>query len=615
MLFFKKKLHFSLSNEYFLFTAIVLSLVCFISASFFIYSYYLYSKQKTASIVNLATLISYEINDIFEENENILKFFGHKIADKIDSNDLHNIANLLISTVDLNIKKMTKSYISWVNTEGKLTVSGKHGILKDKFPDIKNRKYFVTAKNNPWKMQISDPDKSIFSNDNILPTGIGIQNKSGKFIGYLVLGLRIDHINRYLAKIIDAQKISYILFNNDYKRITSSEIFQDNLYDSIDFKKLSNLTSKNVDVVVIPEKFKVNNFEYTHLIKVANYPFYILAGFDTNYYKQEFLYKVSSRLVELLLIGIFCLILLYFFRKKIILPITNLADLAFEISKGKLNTTIPKQNSIEMYKLAKGLSQVVRSMKKTEDYKQKLELANKIAKDSDLARSEFIKKMQYEFGSYLREIYFYAHFICKYLESNSITEEQIVKSTNKIQEIVMLIYNKTSTTLERNHFNLTCILDQAIKVNMKLSFFKGINIITNFNKKLPKIYADEFRIKQIIISLLYKSIENSPKNSNIFLNVDYHLKEGTTWFEITIKDQSFGLEENELNILEERFYGDDPTIFELTKMKMKHIEKLVKMHKGKIQIINKLNEGRTVKLHIPLLLKKETYPLKNILYM
>ena len=84
-----------------MFTFIILALVCLFSASFFVYSYYLYSKQKTASIVNLARLISYEIKDIFEENENILKFFGHKIADKIDPNDLHNIANLLISTVDL----------------------------------------------------------------------------------------------------------------------------------------------------------------------------------------------------------------------------------------------------------------------------------------------------------------------------------------------------------------------------------------------------------------------------------------------------------------------------------------------------------------------------------
>lgn len=206
----KNKFHLSLSNEYFLFTTIVLALVCALSAGFFIYSYHLYVKQKNISILKIAKTITNEMVDILEENENILKFFGHKIVDNIEPNDLNGIANLLISTVDLNIKKMTKSYISWVNADGQLTVSGKDGVLKNNFPNIKNRKYFITARQNPWVMQIADPAKSIFSNSYVLPSGIGLTNKRGEFIGYLVLGLRIDHINQYISKIINSEKANYV---------------------------------------------------------------------------------------------------------------------------------------------------------------------------------------------------------------------------------------------------------------------------------------------------------------------------------------------------------------------------------------------------------------------
>ena len=255
-------------------------------------------------------------------------------------------------------------------------------------------------------------------------------------------------------------------------------------------------------------------------------------------------------------------------------------------------------------------------MKKTEEYKQKLELADKIAKDSDLARSEFIKTMQYELGSFLKEIYVYAHFIYEYLQNHSIIDEQIIKCTKKIQEIVKLIYSKTSTNLELKHFNLAKVVEEAIKINMKLAFVKEINVITNFPKELPEIYADEFRIKQIFISLLYKSIENSPKNSKIFLDINTYFKKGYIWFKITIKDQSFGLDENALKNIEEKFNESNFSIFEFTKMKMQHIKKLVVMHQGKMQIINKLNEGSTVILLLPLLLKKVPYKLiNNVVYI
>lgn len=611
----KKKFHLSLSNEYFLFTVIILAMVCFLSAWFCVYSYRLYVEQKNSSLLKLAQVISMELVEIFKENENVLRFFGTKIADQIDPKDLNNIANLLISSVDLNIKSMTKSYISWVNPYGKLIVSGKDGILQNNFPNIRDRKYFISAKEYPWTLQIAAPSKSLFSNSRILPTAMGIQNKRGKFIGYLVLGIRIDHINQYIAKIMQAEKVSYILFNNDGEYILSSESNQYSLEHVTNNTKLVTLMAKNLNNKIMPIQFCFNNVKYSHLIHVPIFPFSILMGFDANAYKQDFLHKVSSRLGEFLFVGIFCLVLLYFFRKKIILPIINLSNLAFAISNGDLNVKIPRQHSLEMFRLAKGLLLVIRSIRRTERYKQQLELANRIAKDSDFAKAEFTKKMHYEFELYLKEILIYSNVIRKHFKNNLVGDNKVIKYSSKIQEIVTMIYNKTGNTLEFKCFSLVDALEQAITINMKNSFVKAVHIITKCQQNIPNIYADELRIKQILISLLHQSIENSPKNSAIYITINSCLENNIIWFEITIEDQTFGLDDNDLREMEEKFNEDEVCVFEFTKMKIQFIEKLVLMHQGNIKIINKLNEGRKVQLLLPLLLPTEQLLKDNVINM
>ena len=129
---------------------------------------------------------------------------------------------------------------------------------------------------------------------------------------------------------------------------------------------------------------------------------------------------------------------------------------------------------------------------------------------------------------------------------------------------------------------------------------------------IPNIYADELRIKQILTSLIHQSIENSPKNSEISITSNTCLQNnGASWFEITIIDQSFGLDEHVLTEIEEKFGENTGTsILEFTKMKIEFIEKIVSMHKGKLNIENKLHNGRKVQLLFPLL-SSEDYVSKN----
>ena len=609
-----KKLKLSFYNEYFLFASVILIVACSLFAWFCCCSYYLHEKETKEELLKSKKIISLELTETFKENEHILRFFGSKIADQINYKDLNSVASLLISSVYLNIKSMTESYICWANANGQVVVSGKHGVLRKDFPNIINRSYFISARQNPWTLQIAEPDQSVFSGNDILPLAMGIKNKQGKFIGYLLIGLKPKYITQAIKEIVNTEKTNYILFYQNFRAIISSESSK-NIENFINAEQLMTVKSTKQEILSAP--FYLNNIKYSYLTRVPGYPIFILTGYNINLYRQNFLSKVSVRLVEFLFIGGGGLVLLYFFRRKIVSPITELSELAFLISKGDLNVKIPKQHSIELFRLAKGLALVIKYIRKTELYKQKLEIANSVARDSDFAKENFTKKMHYEFGSYFKEIFVYSSMIHKYLKNNLNVNNQIVQYSQKIQELVKLVHSKTSNILELSVFDLNVILEQAIQINMKKSFSKEIEIISNLQSNIPNIYADELRIKQIVISLIRQSVENSPKNSEIWVTSSVYLENGCTWFKIVIMDQSFGLSEQDLNEIEEKFNVNmvGETIFEFTNMKIEFIEKLVLMHKGTLHIVDKLYNGRTIQILLPLLKLEEFVKSTEVVYI
>lgn len=605
----REKIFSYIYNEYLLFSIIVLIAICIMASGFCCYSYHVYGKKKKNILLQLSKDLSFDLFNVFNENENILKFFGSKISNHISPNNLNDIFNLLISNVDLNIPSMTKSCLSWVNADGKVTVCGKHGIfpkcgnsrISKKYPDIRDKDYFVDAKHSPWTLQFSQPCCSFSGNSYILPTAMGIHNKHRKFIGYLILGLRIDHINHYIEKIINQKKASYILLDKNFKSIASSDEQIQSIEDLIDDKQMLHFISNNN--TVLPVSFQHNNIKYNYLSKIPEYPFFILLGYDINIYKHDFLNRISPILIEFLVMGILYLILLYFFRKKIISPINDLSKLASSISTGNLQVKIPKQHSTELFSLAKNLALVIKHIKKTELQVQKLKFANQISKDSEQARAEFTKSMHYEFENYFKEIFIYFNFIYKYLKNHVVPlDHKVIQCSNKIQELITMVNSKTSNILNLSYFHISYILEYAIKVNLKIAFSKDIFINTDFQQDMPKIYADELRIKQVFISLIRQSIENSPSNSKIFITINSYIENNFTWFEVNIKDQSFGLDEYTLEDIESKFNKhNDITIFEFIKMKIESIEKIILMHKGSLKIVNKLSDGRELQVLLPLL--------------
>jgi hypothetical protein len=206
----------------------------------------------------------------------------------------------------MTLESLTTSYVSWANLNGEVIVSGKSGKQFNTKKNIRSRDYYNKLLIKPWELHIANPEKSLFSTKYVLPTAMSIEGENGKILGILVLGLRVDEINKrineislrqgYYINVFDKKRGTYITSNN-----TDSKAFD-----------------KDVDIDSIKKDLK--GFQYS--IHVEKKPLLI---FLNNLEKDKFLFCLILLLIS---------IIVFVFERYYRIIITNHDSITF-LKKGK----------------------------------------------------------------------------------------------------------------------------------------------------------------------------------------------------------------------------------------------------------------------------------------
>lgn len=428
--------------------------------------------------------------------------------------------------------------------------------------------------------------------------------------------------DRTLKKLEEANGIGYIVVDDNCRIIYKSSQVGSHLntnicaHTSIDSLIGTRGSSGQLSQALVEDAI---SFSFYRKVKGHSHTLTILTGYDKNILEQALHEQVMPRLWGLAFMGFFCTVLLYFFRRKIITPITTLSDCATKISEGKPNVKIPRQGSTEMLNLAKALILVKHYIRKKEIYRKQLELANEIVRTSTEAREHFIKSLNKELMYPLKEILINTEILLKHiLENNkgSSTTQLAIKSIEKIRDATISIKTKTTGSLNLSTFDFANIVNQAVKINLKQSFDKNIAIKTQLTEQELQIYGDALKLKQILVCLIAQALENSSEAQEVNILVDTLEKEEQSFIQVIIKDNGFGLSEMEmLRIQSNVGWCDETNIF--TNLEHTSIEKIVNMHNGTFYTENKIHEGRTVHLLLPLLNEADFTKDKedNILYL
>jgi signal transduction histidine kinase len=139
---------------------------------------------------------------------------------------------------------------------------------------------------------------------------------------------------------------------------------------------------------------------------------------------------------------------------------------------------------------------------------------------------------------------------------------------------------------------------------------KGLTLNIDIDKKLPFIYGDEDKIKQILTNLLSNAVKFTHKGG-ITISAKpsaINIKPGVipAFAEVCVEDTGIGIKEQDLGNIFDKFVQVDPTLsrqYEGAGLGLSITKGYVELHKGKIWVTSSYGEGSKFCFTLPL--KKE----------
>ncbi len=560
--------------------------------------------------------IERELNNIFDDATQIVKFLGSEVAKQNNPNNLKFISSVLEEGTLLKIHAIRfltdVSNFDWVNTNGYQVINLKDGILHKPI-SMKHRAYVKQAKKEPWKLHLVAPTYGMPSQKWVIPAGLGVTNKKGQYLGLISLGFLVQEITKRLSAELKHLYTVFIIYDHEHNLIVSSN--DTHLLDAKKSSELFKLDSPNSGIISDSslERLKHDDIVYTTYKRSLNYPYTIIIGYNKSIVYNKFLPIVFSRMIESLGLSVFCFFLLFLFRNKVLLPIYELSKVADSISRGEINVTVPKQSGREMQGLAKGLLHIKRGFKRVEYVNKQLESNFHATRDSDNQKQEFLRKINQELKRPLNSIVWHSSFLRKLFDekfSNSNMNEKILNSIDHIIESSLILKDLTTTILNFSPLNINDIIESSIGIEAKDAIFKNIKIITNLQTNLPTIYADELRIKQILVGLISICIDYSYNDSQINISSFIENKASTPSLKIVIQDEGLSFSKEDIIRLSENIQEKSVSLaLSSNDIDLEIIEKLIKLHGGELEISPLVEKGKLIIITLPLNHHKTTQDL------
>ncbi|MBM3709727.1 MAG: HAMP domain-containing histidine kinase, partial [Actinobacteria bacterium] len=160
-------------------------------------------------------------------------------------------------------------------------------------------------------------------------------------------------------------------------------------------------------------------------------------------------------------------------------------------------------------------------------------------------------------------------------------------------------YDKTVTDLKK--IDMCQVLSDVIKRFLVIAKTKDIKLVFNSSEDSCYIKGDKVQIDMLFSLLIENSIDYSPKNTEIQINLKE--VEGSQVY-IGIKDQGIGIPEKNLNnIFNEFFRSNNAADFHKngSGLGLSIAKEIAKIHNTRIQVESELGKGSCFSIIFPLI--------------
>ena len=245
-----------------------------------------------------------------------------------------------------------------------------------------------------------------------------------------------------------------------------------------------------------------------------------------------------------------------------------------------------------------------------EEANAKHDEARRRAEEANLAKSRFLATMSHElrtplnailgFSEVMKSELFGRHSVEQYKEYSTDIHSSGEHLLNIINEILDLSRIEAGRyELQEEPVDLAATADDCRHMLEMRARAKSISLKTILEPGMPKLWADERAIRQIMINLLANGIKFTPQGGEVTIKVGW-TTQGAQY--VAIRDTGPGIPEHELPTVLESFGRGSmaiKTAEQGTGLGLPIVKGLVDLHGGQFHLRSKLREGTEVIVIFP----------------
>lgn len=335
----------------------------------------------------------------------------------------------------------------------------------------------------------------------------------------------------------------------------------------------------------------------------------------------------------------FSIVLVYFMVNRLVRqPVESLAEKAERFAEGDMSVTVEVRTEDEIGILGNTFNEMVGRISSTskaleEEVKRKtsllnertrllslLEVANRELRELDKLKSTFLANMSHELRTPMNAIIGYTDLLMDEVDGpvNEEQEKSLRKVAANARHLLQLINDVLDISkiesgkmkLSPKEIDFRWLVESVMPTFEPQIKQKNLNLSYDIGEGLPLLYADEDKIKQVLINLVSNAIKFTHKGG-ITIRAKISERgiapgEDPIFAEICVEDTGIGIKEEDIGKIFDKFVQVDLTTvrqYEGTGLGLSIARGLISLHKGFIWVTSKYGEGSRFCFTIPF--KKE----------
>ncbi|GAB7386746.1 HAMP domain-containing sensor histidine kinase [Bacillaceae bacterium] len=277
-------------------------------------------------------------------------------------------------------------------------------------------------------------------------------------------------------------------------------------------------------------------------------------------------------------------------------PLQKIDRTASEIGMGNYDKRIDIDSSDEIGDLANTINKMAEKLEKNDQERRRL----------DQIRNDFLANVSHELRTPLTAMQGFLEALQDGLIQDEearqkyydVMYQETLHMNRLIDDIMDLIkLENKEIVLYRHPLDIEPLLQKVAFKFEQEAAEKGIVLHVETKGELPKAYADQDRLEQILDNIIKNAVKFTEEGS-----VSVLAEKDGGYIRFTVSDTGIGIAKGDLDLIWERFFKVDRGRSKKNKgtgLGLAIVKELVEMHQGKICVESEIGKGTTFKVWIP----------------